>query len=249
MKSQMRTLPAMSPEAMSTPRRENASRVMAAGCAAGNWPSELLRGQVPNLDLGLVGRGRIDRIAVAGDQVTAVGRERDRGQAGQLAGCSICAASCAGLRVPDADFRRPLFAAVDSYQVAAVGREHGLDLAGQVGQLLPQGAGGRLDDQRRAGHALVHVARADGQRAAVVGIGDRVDRADELRHRGQHPRRIEAPNAHTRLHGRLRRRAFAHRHLPAVGREGQRHAADRDEVCSGSGRLPSSRFQSVRNAS
>ena len=31
----------MSPEANSMPRRENSSRVIAAGCAAGNWPTSL----------------------------------------------------------------------------------------------------------------------------------------------------------------------------------------------------------------
>ena len=75
----------MSPEASSTPRRENSSRVIAAGCAAGNWPTSLPRGQVPDLDLRLVGGRRIERIAVAGEQVAAVGREGDRRQAFQLA--------------------------------------------------------------------------------------------------------------------------------------------------------------------
>ena len=46
---------------------------------------EFARGKVPDLDLRLVGSRRIDRVAVAGEQVAAIGREDDRRQAFQLA--------------------------------------------------------------------------------------------------------------------------------------------------------------------
>ena len=45
---------------------------------------KLLRGKVPDLDLGLVGRCRIDGIAVARQQVAAVGRERYGRQVSQF---------------------------------------------------------------------------------------------------------------------------------------------------------------------
>ena len=166
-KSHKRTFPAISPEARSRPRRENSKLGNRSRMRRRKKAHEFARRKVPDLDLRLVGSRRIDRVAVAGEQVAAVGREGDRRQAFQLVGLLICPANCPGGRVPHSDLGRTLLAAVDGNHKAAVDAEDGLNLAGQVGQLLPQGPGRRLQDLHRTRHTFLRVAGADGQRPSL----------------------------------------------------------------------------------